>query len=206
MTELLNGNRGQQRDWILCGHCHKVVAQMNHCPRCFAKINYRKPQSEQKAWALWLTALIMLFPANFYPITQLTNKGITGYDTIFSGIVSLVDSEMYGIAVIVFVASIMVPIMKLVGLALVLCCIRFQWPLSRRTLMWCYRIIEFIGRWSMLDLFVIGLVASLINMGQLLDAKPALAATFFALVIIFTQLAAKAIDTRLLWDLRQHHE
>ncbi|GAA4896242.1 hypothetical protein GCM10023333_31800 [Ferrimonas pelagia] len=155
-----------------------------------------------------ITAAILLFPANTLPITQFTNQGLTTYDTIYSGIVSLVDNEMPAIAVIVFTASVAVPIAKVIGLTLILLTIQRQWPLSKTRLTRYFHIIEFIGRWSMLDLFVISIVASLINMGQLLHAKPAPAATYFALVILLTQLAAKCLDPRLLWDLEKkpHHD
>ncbi|BDY05048.1 paraquat-inducible protein A [Ferrimonas sp. YFM] len=198
--------RGIDRNWTLCRGCHNIVVVTDYCPRCHTRVDPRRPHSLQYAWALLLTAVIMIFPANFYPITQVTNQGVTGYDTIFSGIISLVESEMVGIAIIVFIASILVPVMKIVGLSIILLAVTLKLRLSRRWLMIFYHVIEFIGRWSMLDLFVIGIVASLINMGQLLDAKPAPAATFFAMVILFTQLAAKSIDTRLLWDLEYHDE
>ncbi|MGL4616043.1 MAG: paraquat-inducible protein A, partial [Shewanella sp.] len=138
--------------------------------------------------------------ANLYPITVLTNQGKVRYDTIFSGIMHLVQSDMLPIAIIVFVASILVPWIKIIGLAIYLSAISFHLPIPKKTLMIGYHIIEWIGRWSMLDLFVISLTVALVNMGQLLDAKPAPAATAFALVILLTQLAAKVLDTRLLWD------
>lgn len=200
-TERPKPERGLDRNLRLCGGCGMVVHKADRCPRCDSPVYDRKPHSLQYSLALLLTAIFLLFPANSLPITQLTNQGRTTYDTIYSGIVSLVQNDMVAIAVIVFTASILVPMAKIIGLSLILLTIKFRLKLSRRQLTFSFHVIEFIGRWSMLDLFVISIVVSLVNMGQLLYAKPAPAATFFALVILFTQLAAKSLDPRLLWDL-----
>ncbi|WP_163931035.1 paraquat-inducible protein A [Paraferrimonas sp. SM1919] len=193
---------------MMCNNCHLTnVAQWTHCRRCKEPLFSRKPNSILKSWAYLLTAFILLFPANLYPISQLTKQGVITYDTIFSGIMSLVDNELIAIAIIVFTASILVPWLKIIGLFVILLTISLNMPLSKQKLHFSYRVIEWIGRWSMLDLFVISIVVALVNMGQLLDAKPAPAATAFAAVILFTQLAAKALDTRLLWDqLEQQHD
>ncbi|MBY5991570.1 paraquat-inducible protein A [Ferrimonas balearica] len=200
--------RGLDRDLRLCAGCGLAVASAPSCPRCHTELHDRKPHSLEYSWALLITAIFLLFPANALHITQLTNQGRTTYDTIYSGILSLVENDMAAIAVIVFTASILVPMAKIIGLSLILLTIQFRLKLSRRQLTWSFHVIEFIGRWSMLDLFVISIMVSLVNMGQLLYAKPAPAATFFALVIIFTQLAAKTLDPRLLWDLEceQSHD
>jgi paraquat-inducible protein A len=130
----------------------------------------------------------------------MTSQGQVRKDTIFSGINHLIQLDLLPIAIILFIASILVPMLKIVGLSIYLLAISFDLPISKKRLMAGFHIIEWIGRWSMLDLFVISITAALVNMGQLLDAKPAPAATAFALVILLTQLAAKVLDTRLLWD------
>ncbi|MGS0689087.1 paraquat-inducible protein A [Shewanella sp. 0m-4] len=184
-----------------CPTCHKVTCSKSAtCSRCDAPLKVRDYDSVQKSWALLITAAILLIPANIYPITTLTNQGRVTQDTIFSGIAHLVKTDMIPIAIILFTASILVPILKIVGLTIYLSAISFKLPISKKKLMTGFHIIEWIGRWSMLDLFVISLTVAVVNMGQLLDAKPAPAATAFALVILLTQLAAKVIDTRLLWD------
>ncbi|MGL4898658.1 MAG: paraquat-inducible protein A [Shewanella sp.] len=193
--------QGKDLALCLCRVCKQVNrSQDSHCLRCESPLLVRDYGSLQKSWALLITAAILLIPANLYPITVLTNQGKVRHDTIFSGIMHLVQSDMLPIAIIVFVASILVPWIKIIGLAIYLSAISFHLPISKKTLMIGYHIIEWIGRWSMLDLFVISLTVALVNMGQLLDAKPAPAATAFALVILLTQLAAKVLDTRLLWD------
>ncbi|GLS84636.1 paraquat-inducible protein A [Paraferrimonas haliotis] len=198
---MTNTTNGQHQNLKLCVLCHATNnGKDSHCYRCKAPIYFRKPASLQLSWALLLTAFILLFPANYFPITQLTNQGKVTYDTIYSGILSLVQSDMIPIAIIVFIASIVVPWAKIAGIFIVLLAIQLKLPLSTKQLAASFRVIEWIGRWSMLDLFVISIMVAIVNMGQLLDAKPAPAATAFAAVILFTQLAAKSLDTRLLWD------
>ncbi len=181
-----------------CSNLCKIEQQI--CPRCDQPISSRDTKSIQKSWALLITAAILLFPANLYPITTMVSQGQIRQDTIFSGISHLIHLDLLPIAIILFTASILVPMLKIIGLATYLLAITYKIPIPKKVLMTCYHIIEWIGRWSMLDLFVISITVALVNMGQLLDAKPAPAATAFALVILLTQLAAKVLDTRLLWD------
>ncbi|QIR16164.1 paraquat-inducible protein A [Shewanella aestuarii] len=190
----------------LCSVCRKINhLSSDNCIRCGTKLTARHYASVQQSWALLVTATILLVLANIYPITILTNRGVVTNDTIFSGIAHLIHTGMIPIAIIVFTASILVPWLKIIGLAIYLTAISFRIPISKRKMMVGFHIIEWIGRWSMLDLFVISITVALVNMGQLLDAKPAPAATAFALVILLTQLAAKVLDTRLLWDRLETH-
>ncbi|MCL1144130.1 paraquat-inducible protein A [Shewanella gaetbuli] len=198
--------QGKKLGICLCPTCKKVNSlTLTHCIRCKTKLSTRNYASVQQSWALLITAIILLVLANVYPITLLTNRGVVTNDTIFSGIAHLIHTGMIPIAIIVFTASILVPWLKIIGLSLYLCAISFKIPISKRKMMIGFHIIEWIGRWSMLDLFVISLTVALVNMGQLLDAKPAPAATAFALVILLTQLSAKVLDTRLLWDRLETH-
>lgn len=198
--------QGRKIGLALCPVCkHVNPMTTSHCECCKAPISSRNYKSIQHSWALLITAIILLIFANIYPITILTNRGVVTNDTIFSGIAHLIHSGMIPIAIIVFTASILVPWLKIIGLCIYLCAISFHIPISKKKLMIGFHIIEWIGRWSMLDLFVISLTVALVNMGQLLDAKPGPAATAFALVILLTQLAAKVLDTRLLWDRLEDH-
>ncbi|MCG9696490.1 paraquat-inducible protein A [Shewanella sp. Isolate11] len=201
MKNLNKAVQGEQLGLTNCASCTNLCKiDQQVCPRCGQPISSRDHSSIQKSWALLLTAAILLFPANLYPITTMTSQGQIRQDTIFTGIKHLIHLDLLPIAIILFVASILVPMLKIFGLATYLLAISFKLPIPKRLLMAGYHIIEWIGRWSMLDLFVISITAALVNMGQLLDAKPAPAATAFALVILLTQLAAKVLDTRLLWD------
>ena len=189
---------------VVCGECHQLNRREEddetHCSRCGAVVHERRPNSIIRTWALLITAAILYIPANLLPIMTVNFLGNGMPATIMEGVVELINADMVPIAAVVFVASILVPTFKLVGLALLLYSVQRRQPLSALQRNVMYRFIEWIGRWSMLDLFVISLTVALVNMGQLLDAKPAPAATAFALVILLTQLAAKVLDTRLLWD------
>ncbi|MCZ4336416.1 paraquat-inducible protein A [Shewanella colwelliana] len=193
--------QGRSIGLTCCQTCQNLCPSTDECcKRCGQRIAARDVTSLQKSWALLITAAILLFPANLYPITIMTSQGQVRRDTIFSGINHLIQLDLLPIAIILFTASILVPMLKIVGLGIYLTAISYELPISKKKLMAGFHIIEWIGRWSMLDLFVISITAALVNMGQLLDAKPAPAATAFALVILLTQLAAKVLDTRLLWD------
>ncbi|MGB0894333.1 MAG: paraquat-inducible protein A [Parashewanella sp.] len=185
-------------------HCHSCkstnLMTADNCSFCQEPLTKRDYLSVQKAWALLITAAILLIPANLYPISLITKQGQVRSDTIFTGILHTVELGMIPIAIILFIASILVPWLKIIGLATYLSAITFKLPIPKRILMRGFHIIEWIGRWSMIDLCVISLTVALVNMGQLLDAQAGPAATPFALVILFTQLAAKVLDTRLLWD------
>ncbi|MBE7214840.1 paraquat-inducible protein A [Shewanella benthica] len=194
-------NQGKDLGLTLCPSCQQLMPHKEtHCSRCGSALAIRDYSSLQKSWALLITAAILLIPANIYPITIFTSQGQTRHDTIFTGITHLIDLNILPIAVILFTASILVPILKICGLTIYLLAISFRLPISKKRLMVGFHVIEWIGRWSMLDLFVISITAAVVNMGQLLDAKPGPAATAFALVILLTQVAAKVLDTRLLWD------
>ena len=208
MTKAKEYIQGSDLNLVICHTCKKVChKELNECDRCNTPLRERDYSSLHKAWALLITAAIMLVPANYYPISIITKQGSETEDTIFSGILHTIDSGMIPIAIILFIASILVPWLKILGLITYLSAISFNLPLSKRVLMKGFHVIEWIGRWSMLDLCVISLTVALVNMGQLLDAQAGPAATPFALVILFTQLAAKVLDTRLLWDkLEMEHD
>jgi paraquat-inducible protein A len=151
------------------------------------------------AWAWLVTSAIFIVPANIYPITVINQFGVLQPDTILSGISTLIELGMLPIAVIVFVASIVVPSIKVVGLFYIYLSVYLKAPVSHRTITTMFHFIEWIGRWSMLDLFVISIMIVLLDVGQVsFEAGPATLA--FGLVVISTMLSAKAFDTRLLWD------
>ncbi len=193
--------------YILCNTCHllcrKSAINSEHperCPRCYSIVHSRKPRSLARTWALTLSAMILYIPANLYPIMTVTYLGRSEADTIMSGVISLAKSGMLPIALVVFIASIAVPLLKLVGICVLLISIQLKLPMSKtqRTLM--YRIIEVIGRWSMLDLFVIAILVALVNFGNLSEIETGSAATAFGAVVVLTILAAQSFDPRLIWD------
>lgn len=185
---------------VHCHRCHLSQPKTQTCQRCEHKILPRKPFSIQKTWAYLISASIFLIPANFLEISVIFSNGKRYEDTIFSGVVSLVKGNMYEIAIIIFVASILVPIAKVIGLVYILVCIKFKSFDDHYQRMKLYLFVKWIGKWSILDLFVISITIALVDRDQILDFSPGPAALAFAGVVVFTMLAAESFDTRLIWD------
>jgi paraquat-inducible protein A len=170
------------------------------CTRCGALVHARRPNSVMRTWALLVTAAVLYIPANVLPIMTVSSLGQGDPSTIMSGVIQLVQHGMIPIAAVVFIASILVPTFKLVGIALLLFSVQRRQPLSARQRIWMYRFIEFIGRWSMLDIFVIAILVAVVNFGRLASIEANLGAIAFASVVILTMLAAVTFDPRLIWD------
>lgn len=172
----------------------------DRCPRCSNPIHSRKHNSLARTWALLFTACILLIPANIYPIMTVVRFGQGEPDTIYTGVIHLIESGFTGLALIVFFASIFVPILKLVVLSLLLITVQKQslWRQRDRTLL--YHVTEVVGAWSMVDIFLVGLLAALVNLGALATIRPEIGAVFFAGAIITTIFAAHSFDPRLIWD------
>jgi len=200
---LITGVSAIQQDMQLCRVCEKhscISENKECCPYCGSPISPRIKHSQQKTWALLFTAFIFIFPANLYPITYLLKNSIRYPDTIFSGILSLLSSGMTGIAFIVFIASILVPILKIVVLALISFSVHFKWKLNPKKQIIAFTLVDWIGRWSVLDLFVISIMVAVFDKGNFLSVYPGIAATSFTVVVITTLFAAQSFDTRLIWD------
>ena len=191
----------------LCQDCHKLIPwpreqgrQAAICPRCGANVHLRKPHSISRTWALVITAAILLVPANVLPIMEVDSLGSAAYSTILDGITYFFEDGSYGIGIIILTASVLVPCFKIIGIVMILLSIQLRWKswLRHKTLL--FRIIVFIGRWSMLDIFVIALLQVLVNFGYLTSIESAPAATYFTGVVLTTMFAAITFDPRLLWD------
>jgi paraquat-inducible protein A len=192
---------------IQCVDCRKLLRypeiesqEKLMCPRCGAALHPRRPGSLTKTWALAITALICLIPANLYPIMTLTYRGEPETSTIMDGVILLVKVQAIPIAVIIFIASIAIPFLKVAGLMTLLLSIQLKWNLNSRQRTLLYRIIESIGRWSMLDVFTISILVALVELGSLAEITGGIAATFFCLAVVLTIFAAGAFDSRLIWD------
>lgn len=190
---------------LVCPECHQLNRQdsdhgRQRCTRCGASVHARHPHSLARTWALLITAAILYIPANLLPIMTVSALGQGEPDTIMSGVVALVQAGSLPIALVVFVASILVPTFKLVGIALLLISVQRKQPLSARQRIVMFRFIEWIGRWSMLDVFVIAILVALVNFGTLARVEADLGAMAFASVVILTMLAAITFDPRLIWD------
>ncbi len=184
-----------------CHTCHWLApATSRRCPRCGAALHRRKARSVQRSWAFLIAAVVLYVPANVYPMMIISQLGRTDPATILGGVVDLVAAQLYGIAAIVFVASILVPVAKIVGLTWLLVATQRHSADSLRSRTKAYTVIEFVGRWSMVDVFMVAILASLVNVPGLFAIQPGIGAFAFAAVVILTMLASASFDPRLAWD------
>lgn len=189
--------------YIRCHDCGYLANQSDnhqHCPLCGGLLQPRLVNSFQRTAALLLSAFCLYIPANIYPIMTVTRLGVGEPHTIIGGIIALIDSDMIPIAMLVLVASILVPLLKIVGISLLLLNVHYRWQAHPEKWTMLYRIIAFVGRWSMLDIFMISILVSLVDMGGVAQVIAGSAATAFAAVVVLTMFAAKNFDPRLIWD------
>ncbi|CBG88628.1 membrane integrity lipid transport subunit YebS [Citrobacter rodentium] len=193
-------NRADEKLRVCLG-CHFTgyPDPRGRCPRCHIPLRERRNQSLQKCWAALLASIVFLLPANLLPISVIYINGGRQEDTIMSGIMSLASSNI-AVAAIVFIASILVPFTKVIVMFTLLLSIHFKCEQGLRTRIQLLRLVTWIGRWSMLDLFVIALTMSLINRDQILAFTMGPAAFYFGAAVILTILAVEWLDSRLLWD------
>ena len=184
-----------------CGLLQKLPASGHgHCARCGSKVHLRTPNSVQVTWALLVTAIIAYLPANLYPVMTVVSLGQSQSDTIISGVVYLALHGDWPLALIVFVASVLVPLVKILALLYLLLSVQRRSPLRKPQRTRLYRLIELVGRWSMVDIFVVALLAALVQVGTLATIRPGIGAIAFTSVVILTMLAALSFDPRLIWD------
>jgi paraquat-inducible protein A len=184
-----------------CHVCAKLSpTSMHNCPLCGAPLHLRMTDSLQKTIALVVTAMMLYIPANLLPIMTTTQLGTPEDSTIIGGVVLLIHHGSYPIAAVIFIASVIVPSGKL--LAICWLCLSVsrgqQTSLEQRTKL--YRVTEFVGKWSMTDVFVVAILVALIQIGGLLSITAGPAAIAFGGVVIVTMLAAHSFDPRLIWD------
>jgi paraquat-inducible protein A len=194
-----------RRGLLACHVCQLVspaVARADDgcCRRCGAKLRVRKPDSIARTWALLLAAMILYIPANLLPVTETSTLVGEQADTILSGVVFLWTSGSWPLAVVVFVASIMVPMLKIIALVFLLLSVQLHstWQPAQRTRL--YRLVELVGRWSMLDIYVITFLVALVQLRALATIKAGPAAAAFGAVVVLTMCATMSFDPRLIWD------
>ncbi|MGJ0486087.1 MAG: paraquat-inducible protein A [Methylomicrobium sp.] len=183
-----------------CGALTKCGTASRPCPVCGNPLHARIPNSLQHTMAYLLCGYALYVPANIFPIMTVTQFGVGEPHTILGGIQALIESDMLPIATLVFIASIIVPMLKLFGLTLLWLCVFYRWQVNARRWTQVYRIIAFVGRWSMLDIFMISILISLVDLGGVASVLAGPAATAFASVVVITLFAAKSFDPRLIWD------
>lgn len=201
MTKLVTGRSLGLR---VCSRCRATVRaiaeEQSLCPRCEAPLFVRRPRSLSTSASLVVTAAVLYIPANVLPVMHTHELFSDEDDTIMSGVISLAHQGSWPIALLVFFASIVVPLLKLIALGEIFLAIsrgRVRNPMQRSRL---FRIVEFVGRWSMLDVFALSLLASLVQIQSLAIVQIRPGALAFAGVVVLTMLAAQTFDERLLWD------
>jgi paraquat-inducible protein A len=185
-----------------CGLLTRLPPQAHgaRCPRCQAVVYVRTPNSIGRTWALLIAAFVLYIPANLLPVTITRSLFGVQSDTIMSGVAFFWNEGSYGLSIIIFTASIFVPLAKLLSLSFLTLSVRWRLrgdPLQRTKL---YRMVEFIGKWSMLDVFVVTLLATLVEFSTLVSISAGPGAIAFGAVVVITMFAAMTFDPRLLWD------
>lgn len=189
----------------VCHHCSLTSPlpaneEAGKCPRCGARVHKEKPGSIQRTWALVIGAIIFYVPANVLPVTITGTLGSEQADTIMSGVIYFMFTGSWHIALIIFIASVVIPLMKLVILIYLLVSVQFrsQWKPGDRTRL--YRFTEAVGRWSMVDVYVVTVLVAMVRLGPLasVDAGPGI--VYFAAVVVTTMFAAESFDSRMIWD------
>jgi paraquat-inducible protein A len=169
-------------------------------------LHQRKPESLQRTWALLMAAMICYIPANLLPVMHTTTLQVTQSDTIMSGVIYLYAHGMWPLALIVFVASVFVPMLKILILVYLLLSVQLSSSTRMVDRTRLYRITEAIGRWSMVDVYVVTILVSMVQMGGLASIEAGWGAVFFSAVVILTMFAAMAFDPRLIWDAHAKQE
>jgi paraquat-inducible protein A len=190
-------------DLTACRHCGAVwehAAAGAACGRCGSPLHMRKPNSLNRTWAFLITACIMYLPANLLPVMTTSSLLGSNDDTILSGVIYFWISGAYGLAAIVFIASFLLPLFKIAALLLLV-------VLAQRRSSWCrpqraqlYHLIEVIGRWSMLDVFVVAILAGLVRIQGFAEITPGVGIAAFGAVVVLTMLASLSFDPKLIWD------
>ena len=180
--------------------CGRVDRGERICDRCGARVHFRVPDSLQKAWAWLIAGIVCYIPANIQPILVTEALGDRDASTVIGGVVTLAEHGSVGIALIVFVASVAVPMAKFTAIITILLSIQRRWKMSQHARLELYHITELVGRWSMIDVFVVAVLAALVQLGTLTSIRAGPAAATFAAAVICTMMSASSIDTRLIWD------
>lgn len=191
----------QEEGLVGCTHCAKVwPAGTRRCGRCGQRLEGRDPRSLSRVWAWWMIGLIAYIPANLYPMLVTRTLFGTTESTIIGGAVDLMLHGAWGVAFVILFASVAIPIAKFVAIGYLALAIRRGWPGPALRRMQLYEFVEFIGRWSMIDVFVVAILVSLVQLSVVATINPGPASLAFCLSVVFTMLAARSFDSRMIWD------
>ncbi|MEM8751410.1 MAG: paraquat-inducible protein A [Pseudomonadota bacterium] len=186
---------------VACPACGDVWPRgRDRCGRCRKRLRSRDDPRLGAVWAWWAAGVLLYVPANLWPMLVTRTLGREEASTIFGGVLELIHHGSWGIAGVVFFASICIPVAKFAAIAILAVAVRGKTPLGSEALTKLYEVVEFVGRWSMIDIFVVAILAALVQLGFLASLAPGPAAGCFALSVAFTMLSARAFDPRLVWD------
>ena len=195
------------RGLALCHTCHELgPVSEGHCRRCGSHLHLRNTNSLQRTLALLITAIILYIPANVLPIMYTVQLGSSEPATILGGVVILIKLNSYPIAAVIFIASVMVPIAKMIAIGYLVYSVKSHNRFGARQRTVIYRLTEFVGKWSMVDVFVVSILVALVRLQGLIVITPGAAAVAFAGVVVVTMLSAQSFDVRLVWDNREQPE
>jgi len=177
-----------------------LCAHEGRCPRCGSPLHFRKPGSIARTWAFVIAAMVLYIPANMLPVMDTSSLFGAQTDTILSGVVYLWTSGSWPLAIIVFIASIAVPMLKIIALVFLVLTAQLHWRWLPKRRARIYRVVELVGRWSMLDIYVITILVALVQFNALATIKAGPGAMAFGAVVVLTMFAAMSFDPRLMWD------
>ena len=182
----------------ICGKVSEVA--LGSCPRCGSALHLRKPQSLTRTWAFLWAAIAFYVPAMGLPVMQVSGLGGAENSTILSGVILFWKMGSYPVAVIIFTASVLIPLIKVFSLIWLGLAASGKVNPAPQSLSKTYHIVEMLGRWSMVDVFVVAILACLVRLGSIMTIVPGPAALSFSAVVILTMFSAASFDPRLLWD------
>ncbi len=189
---------------ISCKNCHKIYEKEHYtpfkCNRCGHIVRRRVKNSLQVSLALVVSAILLFIPAMLYPMMEISKLGVKEGSTILEGVISFLSHGDYFIAIVILTASVIIPLIKLLGLLFIFSTLIINTRLKNKTKIKIFYFIEAIGKWSMIDIYVVAILASIVQLDEIFNIKGGIAATSFALVVVFTMLAAHRFDTRIIWD------
>ena len=186
---------------VACTHCSRVWPDGTAvCGRCGQRLQSRDTLSLSRVWAWWVVGLICYIPANLFPMLQMTLLSRTSGSTIVGGAVELIMHGELPVALVILIASVAIPMGKFVAIAYLALSVQNRWTHGQMRRMQLYELVEFIGRWSMIDVFVVAVLSALVQLSSVVAFHPGPAAITFALSVVFTMLSARSFDSRLIWD------
>jgi len=196
----MNATRAADKHLALCQTCGLIGAPATRCRRCGSRLELRRANSLEQTWALLIAGYALYLPANLLPIMETRSLFGMQQDTIMSGVVYLWTSGSWALALVVFVASIAVPLVKLVSLTLLVVSVQRRWHGHALPRLRLYHALEAIGRWSMLDVYVVTVLVALVQVQSLAAIAPGSGVLAFAAVVVVSMLATRSFDPRLIWD------